>query len=80
MIENGELTVKTVRDSHLREPEARGEEHCTRSQLLRFLDRNGQWIVEGHQYLRQDGTIGGSGKLDPKRLRHEGRILVREDC
>lgn len=80
MIENGELAVTMLRDSHLREPEARGEKYCTRSQFLRFLDRNGLWVVEGHWYLRRDGTIGASGKFDPKHLRHKGTILVRHDC
>lgn len=75
MIENGELEVEALRDSHLKRKH-HGEEPCTRSQTLRFKDAEGRWIVEVHQYLRQDGTIGASGQPDPKRMRHQGRILL----
>lgn len=78
MIEKGELMAKPIRDSHLKTP-SHGEEPCTRSQTLRFYDADGRWIVTVHQYLRRDGTIGASGRPDPKRFRHEGKILVAKD-
>lgn len=78
MIESGELTAKALRDSHLK-TEHHGERPCTRSQTLRFHDADGRWIVEVHQYLRKDGTLGASGRPDPKRLRHQGKILVADE-
>jgi hypothetical protein len=37
--------------------------------MIRYYDSHGQWLVEVHQYLRPDNTIGASGKAEPKRLR-----------
>lgn len=68
-IENGTLIPDVVRDTPLSQPQRKGEPPGTRSQFIRYLDRGGQWVVEIHQYLRPDGTLGGSGKRDPKRLR-----------
>ncbi len=33
-----------------------------------------QEIARVHQYLRTDGTIGASGKPDPKRLYADGKL------
>ena len=46
----------------------------TRSQLLAYSDSNGQVVARVHRYLRPDGSIGASGKPDPKYLLHEGVI------
>ena len=71
MIAHGQLVPKCLRNGHLKGPEKRKypEPYCTRSQTIRYCDSNGQWVVEVHQYLRPDGTLGASGKPDPKRLR-----------
>jgi hypothetical protein len=34
-----------------------------------WRDANGTLVADCHQYLRPDGSIGASGKPDPKRLR-----------
>lgn len=70
MIARGKLVPEYLRDDHLKEPEKRKypEPHGTRSQIIRYSDSNGQWVVVVHQYLRPDGTLGASGKQDPKRL------------
>ncbi len=79
MIARGELKPKApFRNAHLQDPQGRGEPPCTHSQMIRYLDRSGQWVVEIHQYRRPDGSIGASGKLDPKRLRIGNTILVAE--
>jgi hypothetical protein len=71
----GEFTVVLRRDSH---PtlEHSTEPHCTRSQILAYLNQGGERIAIVHQYLRRDGTIGGSGHPDPKMLL-EGGIIYR---
>jgi len=69
MITERQLMPKFLRNDHLKKPEDKGEPHCTRSQTIRYSDKAGNWVVEVHQYLREDKTIGGSGRPDPKRLR-----------
>ena len=44
--------------------------------MVSFLDSDNNELARVHQYLRPDGTIGASGKPDPKRLL-EGNILYR---
>ena len=75
MIANKQLKRKYLWNEHLKHPERKKEPRCTRSQVIRYSDK-GQWIVEIHRYLRRDGTIGGSGSLDPKRLRIGNKIII----
>jgi len=42
--------------------------------MVAYLDAGGQRIALVHQYLRPDGTIGGSGRPDPKELLEDGII------
>jgi hypothetical protein len=55
---------------------AANEPFCTQSQMVSYLDQNDNEVARVHQYLRTDGSIGASGKPDPKRLL-EGDILYR---
>jgi hypothetical protein len=57
-------------------PQPAGEPFCTRSQMISYINAEGREIARVHQYLRPDGTIGGSGKPDPKRMLHEGTIYL----
>ena len=59
-------------------PQPASEPFCTRSQMISYMDAQGTEIARVHQYLRPDGTIGGSGKPDPKRMLHEGVIYLPE--
>src|SRR5437879_4173833 len=40
----------------------------TRSQFIHYSDSSGS-LAGCHRYLRPDGTVGGSGRPDPKWLR-----------
>ena len=71
----GEFRIVLRRDSHPTSVQ-RGEPFCTRSQILAYFDTAGQRLAIVHQYLRPDGTIGGSGRPDPKLL-FEGGIEYR---
>jgi hypothetical protein len=51
-----------------------GQPQCTWSQFLILLDENDQEIARVHQYKRPDGSIGASGRPDPKRLIVDGII------
>ena len=65
--EAGEYRQEVARDGHP-SLERSGEPYCTRSQIIDDLDRDGQKIAKVHRYLRPDGTLGGSGRPDPKAL------------
>lgn len=70
----GEITTKIIRNSHKRVP-PEGEPICTRSQMVKYYSRDGEVVAVVHQYLRPDGTIGASGKPDPKKLYLTDEIL-----
>ena len=53
-----------------------GEPRGTRSQILDYLDPDGERVVTVHRYLRPDGTLGGSGQPDPKWIRREGDVFI----
>lgn len=78
MIAEGQLAAEVLSDRELKKWRERGQEEGTRSQVLRYLDAEGRWLVEVHQYLRPDGSLGASGQPDPKRLRLQDRILIAE--
>jgi hypothetical protein len=67
----GELCQQLMTDRHPSSPKA-NVPICTQSQLISYLNAAGQEIARVHQYLQPDGTLGASGKPDPKRLLHEG--------
>ena len=47
----------------------------TRSQMVWYLGLDGQELALVHQYLLPDGTIGGSGRPDPKRMILDDEII-----
>lgn len=71
----GELTTTVMEDRHPSLTVA-NEPFCTRSQMVSYRDPTGNEVARVHQYLRTDGTIGASGRPDPKRLLVDG-ILYR---
>lgn len=69
----GELDQQLLRNGHP-SSDASGEPFCTRSQIIAYFDMDGNEVARVHQYLRADGTVGASGKPDPKRLRQGDTI------
>lgn len=67
----GEFRQVITRDGHP-SPERSGEPYCTRSQIIEYWTHGGQKIATVHRYLRPDGTVGASGKADPKVLIERG--------
>ena len=61
----GEFTEKVLGDNHPSKPKAK-EPFCTRSQIVSYIGHLGHEVVRFHRYLRPDGTLGASGKPDPK--------------
>ena len=70
---SGEFTAVTLEHRH---PSltAANEPYCTYSQMVSYRDASGNEMARVHQYLRPDGTIGASGKPDPKRLFVDGTL------
>jgi hypothetical protein len=51
---------------------------CNHSQIIHYLDSQGNFLVTVHQYLRQGGSLGASGLPDPKRMRIGNEIWIAE--
>ena len=72
---SGEFIEKLDSEGHP-SPKQWGEPPCTRSQIIAYLDSTGHRVAVVHQYLRKDGTLGGSGKPDPKKLYYRGVLYA----
>ncbi|MBM4438323.1 MAG: hypothetical protein FJ029_14115 [Actinobacteria bacterium] len=73
--EDGTVSVILRADRHPSPP--RGDHPvCTRSQSLEYVDANGTRLAVAHRYLRPDGTLGGSGRPDPKAVLVGGELLI----
>ena len=72
-----EFTLEFERDTHYTRQVARERDftYCTRSQMVRYFDGNGEQIAVVHQIRNPDGSVGASGKPDPKFLRLETEVL-----
>lgn len=73
-VQRGELTTAVLAESHPSPPRA-NLPLCTRSQIVAYFER-GEKVALVHQYLRPDGTLGASGRPDPKRLLLNGVLYV----
>jgi hypothetical protein len=71
----GEFFEVLYREGHP-SPSDSHEPPCTRSQIIAYLDVQGRQVAIVHQYLRKDGSLGGGGKPDPKKLFHRGEIYL----
>ena len=70
----GEFRTVIVREYRRRGGDRRVRN--TKSQFVEYWDRSGNLVAPVHQDRRADGTLGGSGKPDPKRLVHEGVLYI----
>jgi hypothetical protein len=61
----GELVTSVLREGHPAPPKA-PEPYNARSQIVDYFTLEGEKVAKVHQYLRPDGTLGASGKPDPK--------------
>jgi hypothetical protein len=77
-IAEGRLIPQFLRNAHLDTPDDKGNPPCTYRQTIRYLDGDGNPVVEVFQYLLPDGGLGASGLPDPKRLWIGGEVLVAE--
>jgi hypothetical protein len=73
--QSGNLIAHTLKSNHLKQPRDKGP-FCTRSEIVIYYTSDRTPVAWVHQYLRPNGTLGGSGRPDPKRLVIEGRIIA----
>jgi hypothetical protein len=73
--EHGALIIEIISDSHPTAPLA-DEPFCTRSQMIEYRTPAGAPVAVAHRYLRTDGTIGLSGRPDPKMVLHRGMTYL----
>jgi hypothetical protein len=73
---DGEFTLEYIYNKLA--PAGAGQPRGTKSQIVAYINSNGEQIALVHHYLRPDGTLGGSGKPDPKELL-QGQILYKID-
>lgn len=66
-LSQGDLVTQVTWENHPSRPKA-NEPHCTKSQIVAYFDKGGMEIARVHRYLRTDGSLGASGKPDPKRI------------
>lgn len=70
---SGEFSAVAIEDRHPSLTVA-NEPFCTRSQMISYRDQSNNEVARAHQYLRTDGTLGASGKPDPKRVLFNGTL------
>jgi hypothetical protein len=58
------LREVVIKERHPARPAA-GEPFCTRSQMVSYVVDSVE-VARAHRYLRPDGSLGASGKPDPK--------------
>jgi hypothetical protein len=74
----GEFTTTCIREGT--PSPAANQPAGTKSQIVEYLDANGNRVALVHQYLLPDGTLGAGGKPDPKKLWQNGAVYsVRPD-
>ena len=71
-MKTGELAVVVVKENP---PDPRyKQEEGTVSQTIAYRDKDGNTVAEAHQFKKKDGSLGASGRPDPKRVVHEGKL------
>jgi len=81
-VRKGELHQRLLGyDNHLgqKQRQRAQEPKCTRSQMILYSTVHGQPIAIVHQYKRKDGSLGGSGRPDPKRLFLTDEVIAFEE-
>jgi hypothetical protein len=74
-VRSGELYAQIKTEGHP-SPLKSGQPLCTLSQMVAYFDANNQEVARVHQYKRPDGSLGASGRPDPKRLLVDGIIYI----
>lgn len=65
-----------MKERHPALPAAR-EPFCTRSQMVAYVVETME-LARAHRYLRPDGSLGASGRPDPKLVFKDGALYIPE--
>lgn len=68
-VQSGHFRTVLVKSAHPTSPRAPNCPVCTHSQMVDCYDQFNRKVAQVHQYLRPDGTLGASGRPDPKEVR-----------
>ncbi len=68
-LETPEDSGYIVEPRHKRKCGAGTPPDCVVTEIVAYLDSFGREIARAERHLRADGTVGASGKADPKRIR-----------
>ena len=71
-VKAGELTERVLRSGPAA-PEY-GQPPGTESRYVGYIDRAGEKLAEAHYFRCPDGSIGASGRIDPKIVLHQGTL------
>ena len=77
-INQGLLSAQVKASKHPSSPKAK-EPFCTKSQFITYFDGKNQKVAWAHQYLRKDGSLGASGKPDPKKIVLDGTTYIAKE-
>lgn len=78
LISLGQL-VPVLRSHNHCSPPPHGEPACTHAQTIYYYDAlTMEEVARCHQYLRPDGTVGASGRPDPKWLSLDGVLYAAD--
>ena len=80
LIEQNQIAIEKKRSHLLEESELKKKSlpAGTRTETIRYRDRKRELYVLIHQYLLPDGSLGASGKRDPKALLRNGIMFYWE--
>ncbi len=73
--QNGQLQSTLRKSKHPSAPRAK-EPFCTQSQYITYVNKDGDKVAGAHQYLRPDGSLGASGRPDPKEVLIDGVLYI----
>ena len=71
-----QLSVQIVKDQHPTISQA-GQPYCTRTQILLYKE-GGCTLALACRFMKLDGTLGASGKPDPKAIYISGQIYIQD--
>jgi hypothetical protein len=74
-VQAGEFRAVLLREANP-DPIKSGQPVGTKSQILVYLDSNDIQVALVHQYFRPDGTLGGNGRPDPKKVLKDGVLYI----
>lgn len=77
-INQGLLSAQVRASKHPSSPKAK-EPFCTKSQFITYSDGKNQKVAWAHRYLREDGSLGASGKPDPKKIVLDGTTYIAKE-